>query len=67
MSKQDDARRIAAGLTYTVSTTRRKATAEVVCPSPADARRVLSAFGKEGWKTSMTGPGNKTVHAEISL
>lgn len=67
MSKQDDARRIAAGLAYTVSTSRRKATAEVVCPTPEDAKRVLSAFGKEGWKTSLTGPGNKTVHAEITL
>lgn len=67
MSKQDDARRIASGLRFTVTTTRRKVTAKVICPTPSDARRVLSAFGQEGWKTTQTGPGNKTVHAEISL
>jgi hypothetical protein len=67
MSRQDDARRIAAGLKFTVTTTRRKVVAEVICPSPSDARRVLSAFGKEGWKTNQTGPGNKTVHAEVAL
>lgn len=67
MSRQDDARRIAAGLNYKVDTTRRKAIAEVVCPNPEDAQRVLATFGREGWKTSLTGPGGKTVHAEISL
>jgi antitoxin (DNA-binding transcriptional repressor) of toxin-antitoxin stability system len=64
MSKQDDARRIAAGLKYTVTTRRGQAVAEIVCPGPNDARRVLAAFGREGWKTTMEG---KTVRAEVSL
>jgi hypothetical protein len=66
MSKQDDARRIASGLKYEVTTTRGKVTAEITCPTPADARRVLAAFGREGWKTTQTGPGNKTVRAEVT-
>lgn len=67
MSKQDDARRIAAGLTFTVTTTRGKAVAEVTAPKPEDAKRVLAAFGREGWKTSLVGKDRKVVRAEIKL
>lgn len=67
MSKVDDARRIAAGLTFTTTTLRGKAVTEIQCPTAEDARRVLAALGREGWKTTQTGPGNKTVRGEIKL
>lgn len=55
MSRQEEARRIANGLTNTVETTRGKVVAEIWCPEPEDARRVLAALGRAGWKTAVVG------------
>ena len=63
-SRQDEARAIAAGLDNKVTTHRGKVVAEVLCVQADDARRVLSKFGRKGWKTSLDG---FTVRAEISL
>lgn len=54
-SRQGEARAIASGLDHKVDTTRGKVTAEVTCPTPADTKRVLTAFGRAGWKTSVSG------------
>lgn len=64
MSKQSDARRIASGLTRTITTSNGKVVAEVTCPTEHDARRVLAAFGREGWKTSIQGD---VIRAEYQL
>jgi len=64
MSRQSDARRIAGDLDRTVNTSKGKVVAEVTCPEAADAKRVLAAFGREGWRTSLHG---KVVRAEVSL
>lgn len=64
MSKQDEARAIAAGLDHSVTTSRGKVIAEVTCVQAVDARRVLSAFGRKGWKTSVDG---YTIRAEHAL
>lgn len=65
MSKADDARRIASGLDFTVTTSRGKVVAEVTAPTADDAKRVLSAFGREGWKTSFVGRDGHKVRAEV--
>lgn len=65
MSKSDDARRIAAGLTYTTDVSKGKVVAEVETPSAEDHKRVLSAFGREGWKTSIKKNGT-VVRAEVT-
>lgn len=65
MSRQEDARRIANGRRNRVTTNVGKVVAEVICPTPEDAREVLAAFGRQGWKTSFQGIENKTVRAEI--
>lgn len=64
MSKADDARRIASGLKFTTTVTREKVVAEVETPTADDHRRVLSTFGREGWKTSIK-KGGKVVRAEV--
>jgi hypothetical protein len=66
MSKQDEARIIAAGLTYTTTTTKGKVVAEVTTPTADDHRRVLAAFGRGGWKTSVK-KGGTIVRAEVAL
>lgn len=65
MSRQSEARGIANGRRNRVTTQVGKVVAEVICPSSADAREVLAAFGKAGWKTSFQGIENKTVRAEV--
>lgn len=64
MTKQDEARAIAAGLDNRVTTSKGKVIAEVTCVQAVDARRVLSKFGQKGWKTSVDG---YTIRAEYTL